>query len=207
MDEKETVRVIKRYTNRKLYDTEDSRYVTLDEIAGMVKAGQEVRIVDNRSGEDLTEVTLAQILFEEQKKQSTRMPLDLLKDLIASSGETISEFIQRKVTQPVQTFREGAERTVDEIRKRGETTVEDTGRQVKDFLNSTQHSLDDLHKRFDDRVQGVLINMPGVRGQLRAMRQRIEELEARLTPADETPAEEAPPDETPPTEDDRDPSG
>jgi polyhydroxyalkanoate synthesis repressor PhaR len=201
MDDKETVRVIKRYTNRKLYDTEDSRYVTLDEIAGMVKAGQEVRIVDNRSGEDLTEVTLAQILFEEQKKQSTRMPLDLLKNLIATSGETISEFIQRKVTQPVQSFREGAERTVDEIRKRGENTVEDTGRQIKDFLNSTQRSLDDLHKRFDDRVQGVLANMPGVRSQLRAMRQRIEELEARLTPPGEDP-----PAEDLPAEDDRDPS-
>ncbi len=58
------VKIIKRYTNRKLYDTVESRYVTLDEIAAMVKAGAEVKIIDNRSKEDLTTVTLAQIIFE-----------------------------------------------------------------------------------------------------------------------------------------------
>jgi hypothetical protein len=63
-------KVIKRYTNRKLYDTVESRYVTLDEIAEMIKGGQEVKVVDNRSKEDLTSVTLAQIIFEEEKKTS-----------------------------------------------------------------------------------------------------------------------------------------
>jgi polyhydroxyalkanoate synthesis repressor PhaR len=58
-------KVIKRYTNRKLYDTVESRYVTLDEIAEMVKAGAEVKVIDNRTKEDLTSVTLAQIIFEE----------------------------------------------------------------------------------------------------------------------------------------------
>ena len=57
-------KVIKRYTNRKLYDTVESRYVTLDEIAQMIKAGAEVQIIDNRTKEDLTSVTLAQIIFE-----------------------------------------------------------------------------------------------------------------------------------------------
>lgn len=59
--EAENVKVIKRYTNRKLYDTVESRYVTLEEIGEMVKAGAEVRIIDNRTKEDLTSVTLAQI--------------------------------------------------------------------------------------------------------------------------------------------------
>src|SRR6266508_3420125 len=63
-------KVIKRYTNRKLYDTVESRYVTLDEIAEMIKAGAEVKIIDNRTKEDLTSVTLAQIIFEEEKKTS-----------------------------------------------------------------------------------------------------------------------------------------
>ena len=67
-------KVIKRYTNRKLYDTVESRYVTLDEIAEMVKQGVEVKIVDNRSKEDLTSVTMAQIVFEEEKKKN-QMPL------------------------------------------------------------------------------------------------------------------------------------
>jgi polyhydroxyalkanoate synthesis repressor PhaR len=185
MSEEQKVRVIKRYANRKLYDTEDSRYVTLNEIAALVKADEDVRIVDNRSGEDLTEVTLAQILFEEQKKQKTRMPLSLLKDLISSSGETISDFIQRKVTKPVASLKEEAEKKVDGIRRMGESTVEDTAKQVRDFFSSTQVSLDEIQKKIDDRIQGVLATMPGVSSQLRAMRKRIEELETRLKPTEE----------------------
>src|SRR5438067_3019531 len=73
-------KVIKRYTNRKLYDTVESRYVTLDEIAQMIKGGAEVKIIDNRSKEDLTSVTLAQIIFEEEKKRS-QMPLGVLREI------------------------------------------------------------------------------------------------------------------------------
>src|ERR1700709_460475 len=63
-----TARTIKRYANRKLYDTRDSRYVTLDHIAAMVRAGDDVRVVDNTTRSDLTTATLAQIIFEEEKK-------------------------------------------------------------------------------------------------------------------------------------------
>jgi len=187
MNQEQKVRVIKRYANRKLYDTEDSRDVTLDEIAALVKAQEEVRILDNRTGEDLTEVTLAQILFEEQKKQKTRMPLALLKDLISTSGETISDFIQRTVTQPVQSIRDSAERKVDEIRRKSESTVEDKARQIRDLFTATQRSLDEIQKKLDDRIQGVLAGMPGVRGQLEMLRKRIEELEARLRPHPDKP--------------------
>ena len=63
-----TARTIKRYANRKLYDTRDSRYVTLDHIAAMVRAGDDVKVVDNTTRADLTTATLAQIIFEEEKK-------------------------------------------------------------------------------------------------------------------------------------------
>jgi polyhydroxyalkanoate synthesis repressor PhaR len=63
-----TARTIKKYANRKLYDTRDSRYVTLDHIAAMVRAGDDVRVVDNTTRADLTTATLAQIIFEEEKK-------------------------------------------------------------------------------------------------------------------------------------------
>ena len=63
-----TARTIKRYANRKLYDTRDSRYVTLDHIAAMVRAGDDVKVVDNTTRSDLTTATLAQIIFEEEKR-------------------------------------------------------------------------------------------------------------------------------------------
>src|SRR5881398_1524968 len=89
-------KVIKRYTNRKLYDTVESRYVTLDEIAEMIKQGTEVQIVDNRSKDDLTSVTLAQIIFEEEKKKS-QMPLGVLREIIRHGGEAVTGFYQEKV--------------------------------------------------------------------------------------------------------------
>src|SRR5215212_12050637 len=85
-------RIIKRYSNRKLYDTKDSRYVTLLQIADMVRSGEEVQIIDNNSKEDLTEVTLAQIIYEEQKQKastSRNVPLQTLKELIHQRTEKV----------------------------------------------------------------------------------------------------------------------
>ncbi|MBN2494189.1 MAG: polyhydroxyalkanoate synthesis regulator DNA-binding domain-containing protein [Deltaproteobacteria bacterium] len=186
------MRVIKRYTNRKLYDTEDSRYVTLDEIAAMVKDGQDVQIVDNRSGDDLTEVTLAQILFEEQKKQNTRMPLGLLRDLIRTSGETITDFLQRRVAQPVQSFKQEAERRVDQIVRRSESTVEEKARHVREFFTTTQRSMDELQKKLDDGFRSVLASTPGLRKQVETLRSRVEEFETWLKRAQPEEREDDP---------------
>src|SRR3569833_4290351 len=72
-------RIIKRYANRKLYDTEHSRYVTLDQISEMIRNGDDVKIVDNKTKEDLTTVSLAQIIFEEEKQQRSFLPLGAMR--------------------------------------------------------------------------------------------------------------------------------
>jgi polyhydroxyalkanoate synthesis repressor PhaR len=82
-------RIIKRYSNRKLYDTRDSKYVTLLQIADMVRAGEDVQIIDNASKEDKTEVTLALIISEELKSQPRSVPLGTLRDLIHQRGEKL----------------------------------------------------------------------------------------------------------------------
>ncbi len=82
-------RVIKRYSNRKLYDTRDSRYVTLLQIADMVRAGEDVQVVDNTSKEDKTDVTLALIISEELKERPRGIPLQTLKVLIRHRGEKL----------------------------------------------------------------------------------------------------------------------
>jgi polyhydroxyalkanoate synthesis repressor PhaR len=76
-----TARTIKRYANRKLYDTRESRYVTLEHIAAMVRAGDDVRVVDNTTQSDLTTATLAQIIFEEEKA-TPRLSLAGLREII-----------------------------------------------------------------------------------------------------------------------------
>ncbi len=79
-------RVIKRYTNRKLYDTQDSRYVTLLQLADMIRDGQEVRVLDNVTKEDKTEVTLALIISEELKSRPRSLPLATLEALVRHRG-------------------------------------------------------------------------------------------------------------------------
>ena len=83
------VRVIKRYSNRKLYDTQDSRYVTLQQIGEMVRRGEDVQIIDNKSKDDITEVTLALIISEDLKNKPRSVPLGTLRTLIQERGERV----------------------------------------------------------------------------------------------------------------------
>ena len=79
---KPSVIVIKKYGNRRLYDTTSSRYVNLEDLAGHIRAGREVQVVDAKSGQDLTRVILTQIITEDAKDKPTGLPLELLRQLM-----------------------------------------------------------------------------------------------------------------------------
>ncbi len=116
----ENLRVIKRYSNRKLYDMTDSRYITLDRIAEYVRAGQEIQVVDNQTQEDLTAVILSQILFEQEKrKRGGFLPISTLQSIL-QSGEKVFE---RTIAKPVIHARVGAERKVTEWVGEAEKTI------------------------------------------------------------------------------------
>ena len=85
--------VIKKYPNRRLYDTARSRYINLEDIAAFVRGGKDVQVLDAQTGEDLTRVTLTQIIVDDAKQQPTGLPLELLKQLIVSSDQVGREFI------------------------------------------------------------------------------------------------------------------
>ena len=98
------IRLIKRYESRKLYDTEESRYVSLDEISGWIRQGQEVKVVDNATGGDVTSQTLTQIILDEGRRGTSFLPSELLHDLVrigeraVSSGfEQVSSGVDRLV--------------------------------------------------------------------------------------------------------------
>ena len=88
-------RIIKRYANRKLYDTQHSRYVTLDQISEMIRSGDDVKIIDNKTKEDLTSITLAQIIFEEEKRQKSFLPLQAMRNIIQTGGESITQLVNQ----------------------------------------------------------------------------------------------------------------
>ena len=85
--------IIKKYANRRLYDTSGSRYINLEDIAALVRNGKDLQVVDAKTGEDLTRVTLTQIIVEDAKEQPTGLPLELLRQLIVASDRVGQEFI------------------------------------------------------------------------------------------------------------------
>ena len=88
------VRTIKRYQNRKLYDTHQSCYVTLEEIAHIVREGHEIEVIDNRTKNDITYNTQIQLLFDQERKSTERRgDTELLKRVIRSSGGTFTSYI------------------------------------------------------------------------------------------------------------------
>ena len=85
--------VIKKYANRRLYDTSNSRYINLEDIATLVRNGKDVQVLDASTGEDITRVTLTQIIVEDAKGQPSGLPLELLRQLIQASDRVGQEFI------------------------------------------------------------------------------------------------------------------
>jgi polyhydroxyalkanoate synthesis repressor PhaR len=174
-------KIIKRYTNRKLYDTVESRYVTLEEIAEMVKAGGEVRILDNRTKEDLTSVTLAQIIFEEEKKTS-KMSLRTLKDLIRHGGERAQQFVegtQAELRGKVEGIRQAAEQKVQTLMPK----VQATGDRAKDLVAASQEAVSQFQRKVDERVRNTvegMANLPDLRRDMQQISTRLDELERRL---------------------------
>jgi polyhydroxyalkanoate synthesis repressor PhaR len=179
-------KIVKRYANRKLYDTERSCYVTLDDISAMITAGDEVKVIDNKSGEDLTSVTLAQIIFETEKKKSF-MPLGLLRDLIQNPGDSIQDMYRDglgKAQEKVKEIRGKAERLRDDAKTNIEGAINKSTEQArvpvdsaKSMVESSHRALDELQKGVEQRIKGGV----GLLGrELDNLRERLTELEARL---------------------------
>src|SRR5438309_8724974 len=96
--------IIKKYGNRRLYDTAGSRYANLDDIAAFIREGKPVQVVDAKTGEDLTRVTLTQIITEDAKDKPTGLPLELLRQLIVASDQTRQEFVMWYLKSAFDTY-------------------------------------------------------------------------------------------------------
>lgn len=98
------VKVIKRYQNRKLYDTHQSCYVTLEEISQMIKSGDDLRVIDNKSKNDITQGTLTQLLYETERKSGNPVPVELLKEIIRKGDGSFSGYIRNNMKGELSRF-------------------------------------------------------------------------------------------------------
>jgi polyhydroxyalkanoate synthesis repressor PhaR len=186
-------RIIKRYANRKLYDTEHSRYVTLDQISEMIRNGDDVKIVDNKTKEDLTTVTLAQIIFEEEKKQRSFLPLGAMRNIIQSGGQWFAE-AQRRVQSILPGKRredasdEELAAEAAEVAEGDETALKKRSlASLREWVDHSKHRLDDWQKHVDTKIRTTIDGLSqtitpwaSVNKDVRALADRIGELEAKL---------------------------
>ena len=127
---------IKKYTNRRLYDTESSAYITLDRLAQMVREGREFEVVDAKTGDDITRQVLTQIIVEEESRGATMLPLSFLKQLIGLYGNSMQNFVPQYLEAAMDAFQRNQNAVRDafggnvfaDIAKRNMAMFEDASR-------------------------------------------------------------------------------
>ena len=174
--------VIKRYPNRKLYDTDAKRYITLNEIAALIRAGEEVAVMDHATDEDLTAVVLTQIIFEQEKTQKGFLPKSVLTNLVRAGGDTLGT-LRRGLTLPLDLWRhadEEIDRRVQALIAKGELAREE-GQRLRDKLLSPMFTAPDAAALDDEELQRILENhdVP-TRQELERLHTQIEALSTKL---------------------------
>jgi len=129
-------KIIKRYQNRKLYDTQQSCYVTLDDIAKMIRASEDVMVIDNKTKNDITAATLTQIIFESEKKASQYAPLFTLREIIQNGNGSISSYLAKLGAFPQDYAEKQAAAQAEAAQK----------------LENGKASHDDMKRSLDERV-------------------------------------------------------
>jgi polyhydroxyalkanoate synthesis repressor PhaR len=140
-------RLIKRYGSRKLYDTQESRYVLLEEIAAWIREGQDISVVDNKTNENVTALTLTQVISEEGRKKSSLLSTELLHDLIRA-GETAVNTRVKQIQQGVDRF---VKKSIDRIVPLAS---------VRDEMSLLRQRLDELEAAVKEAESATLVETP-----------------------------------------------
>jgi polyhydroxyalkanoate synthesis repressor PhaR len=156
--------LIRKYSDRRLYDTSASRYVKLDDIARMVREGVEVQVRDARSGKDLTHLVLTQIILENARERQTALPLELLQQLVRTSDRATHEFLSWYLNSTLELYQK-AQAAVRTRFAEAKSTVSGPFEFVRNLL------------------AGQPWPPPPGAGDIETLRRRVEELEARLARA------------------------
>ncbi len=189
--------IIKRYPNRKLYDTEKKQYVTLDRIAMLIQEGRDVQVVDHSTGEDLTTVTLSQIIFEQEKKQSGFVPKNVLAGLVQAGGDTLNAF-RNALASPLGLLPDvdlEIEQRIKKLVQEGEL-AEEQGRNLLEQLLETGRQTVEKTQAGSETYLKKLLSKRGIPSQdeIARLSEQIDNLAAKLEslaqPGTETAAED-----------------
>jgi len=178
--------MIKRYSNRKLYDTKYSRYVTLQQIGEFVRQGEDVQIIDNKTKEDKTEVTLALILSEDLKNKPSSVPLGTLRHLIQERGERIlSQLRDGPIGRFIPNEENGGlvEGVAPQAVAEASEAVGDDRSPAKARFEELKKSMDDFQTSLDERLKMLVPGQSVVRdlqNDIASLKTRVDELESKI---------------------------
>ena len=150
-------RLIRRYENRKLYDARARRHVTLDDIAAMIAAGEDVQVVDRASGDDITTTLLAQVIFESIKQRNADVPRQVLARLIRFGRRGGSaQPAAATPADPARGARDEAERIVSGLVQRGRLTLEEALALRQEIADSIHRFAGEAQRGIEQRLRGLL---------------------------------------------------
>jgi polyhydroxyalkanoate synthesis repressor PhaR len=190
-------RLIKRYANRKMYDARASRYVTLDGIADLVRAGEDLRIIDNDTGEDLTALIFAQIIFEEEKRKNGLLELPVLRWIIQRGGATVQEILSQvdRGREAFVNVRDLAEKGMKQLLQGSDPGAAEAhgakrhtpggagSRRLEEILEAPQKQLEQLQHRIDAQVRASIERFtahPAIQNELRRIEASVRSLQRQL---------------------------
>lgn len=104
--------IIKKYANRRLYNTQTSSYITLEDLATMVRQGEDFQVVDARTGDDITRSVLTQVIFEEEAKGAAMLPINFMRQLISLYGEKVQTIVPQYLDMTMDAFSKNQEKLV-----------------------------------------------------------------------------------------------
>src|SRR5919201_2720165 len=158
--------LIKKYANRKLYDTRTSRYITLDGIAQLVREGHEIKVVDRDNGSDLTQVTLSQIVLEQEKRGPARI-VDAGGEMLHDRGQALLEYVRSALNVPAD-LRHQVERRREGLETMADDAIE---RALRRLRIPTRRDLDRINERLD-RISAQLKKAGMAEGAKKGSRRR-----------------------------------
>ena len=147
--------LIKKYANRKLYDTRTSRYITLEGIADLVRDGHEIKVVDRDTGHDLTQVTLSQIVLSQEKNGPARL-VDAGGEAIHDRGQALLDYVRKTLNVPSD-LKNQMERTREDLEERADETIV---RALRRLRIPSHSDIDRINQRLD-RISAQLKKIGG----------------------------------------------
>jgi polyhydroxyalkanoate synthesis repressor PhaR len=188
---------IKRYANRKLYDTTDKRYVTLDQISKLIKKGKKISVVDNKTDRDITSATISQCLARNKKKKSNEAESNVLIQLLRKGPGTLVDYGRKYVSlweRALTMADEEIDKMVDRLVKDKELSRSEGSRIKKDIAGRTNNLKSWIGDKIDQRITEILGIMNLVtKEQMNQLTEKIESLTIRVRKLEKVHAREPQP--------------